>query len=96
MKKLINVSLMALGVLLFAGTLLLNFNLKVSDALATEEVKCYIRTTSDCPETPLGGGGQRVTCDTTGDFKSGETCTPVTCIWGTSSKLSCEAPGPVE
>lgn len=92
MKKIITVSLSALGVLLFAGTLLLNFNLKVSDAMATEEVKCFIKTTSDCPETPWGGGGQRVTCDTTGDFKAGDTCTPLKCLATTGTQQTCEAP----
>ena len=51
---------------------------------------CFIRTTSNCPTGPWGvGGGQRVTCDKTGTFVSGETCTRVLCVTGAMEQEVC-------
>jgi len=51
---------------------------------------CFIRFASNCPSGPGGvGGGQRVTCDKSGNYVAGETCTIVKCVSGVSEQLIC-------
>jgi hypothetical protein len=89
----------AIGVFFMA----LFFNVKVSledpfvsldnAALAQSDTssggRCFIRTTSDCPSIGGTGGGQRVTCDKSGTYVSGETCTRVLCVTGATEQEVC-------
>jgi hypothetical protein len=51
---------------------------------------CFTKFASNCPSGPGGiGGGQRVTCDKTGTFINGETCTAVRCVTGTTEQEIC-------
>lgn len=62
-------------------------------ALAQESSNggCFIRTKSACPEGPGGvGGGERVTCDTTGTYIAGESCTKVICVTGAAEPIYCQ------
>lgn len=81
----------------------LYFNVKVSlddpfvrmdnAALAQTSSKsgCFIRTKSSCPSGPGGtGGGERVTCDTSGVYVAGESCTRVVCVAGATNPIYCQ------
>ena len=69
---------------------LVNVGFAQDVTVSTGGDSCFTRTLSNCPEYPGGsGGGQRVTCDLSGTSVPGSTCTPVRCVTGTASPISC-------
>lgn len=53
---------------------------------------CFVRTISKCPKVMGQDGGERVTCDLSGTYVAGSTCTPVICVTGTGPVQTCTQP----
>lgn len=91
--KAIGASILGIAMMTYVGTNL-NEILKLKSVQAEETAakSCFVRTTSNCPKVGPVDGGQRVTCDTSGTSVPNSTCTPVVCVTGAGSAVSCPAP----